>query len=119
MSIYKSVLKELSRLGESITVTTEKGKFKVKGLIQPLLYKNKLYLGGKQLPDGFFDGGCYLLICSPEVRLPVLGTAFFEAGGKKYILKRSETVKSSSQALYTWAVLSPFNEPTKEDFYEA
>lgn len=118
MSIYKSVLNELFKYGESITVTTEKGSFKTKGVLQPLLYKNKLYLGGKQLPDGYFDSGNYLLICSPEVKLPVLGTAFFEAGDKKFILKRSETVNAYSRAFYVWAVLMPYSEPIEEDFYE-
>jgi len=119
LSIYRNVSNELKRYGESITVNALKGRFFVKGIIEPLLYKNKLYLGGKQLPDGFFDGGHYLLICPPEINLPVLGDAFIEGGGKRYILKRSETVSIKSKALYTWAVLTPYNEPSEEDFYEA
>ncbi len=119
MSIYKSILTELKRYGEHLTITTEKGKLRVKGILQPLLYKNKMYLGGTQLPDGYFDNGCYLLICPPEAKLPVLGSAFVENSGKKYILKRSETVNIKAQSLYVWAVLTPYGEPLEEDFYEA
>ncbi len=118
MSIYKSVLNEISKYGEKITVTTENGSFKIKGLLQPLLYKNKLYLGGKQLPDGYFDSGHYLLICSAEVKMPVLGTAFFETRGEKFTLKRSETVSVCSKDFYIWAVLMPYTEPVREEFDE-
>lgn len=118
MSIYQSILTELSRFGNKVTLTTEAGMFSIKGIIQPLLYKNKMYLSGKQLPEGYFDTGHYLFICSPEVKLPVLGTAFLEANGEKYILKRSETVTVNSEAVYTWAVVSPYKEPLEEDFDE-
>ncbi len=119
MSIYKSIITELRRFGEDITVTTENGKTVVKGILEPLLYKNKLYLGGKQLPHGYFDSGNYLLICPPEANLPVLGTAFVEAKGRKFILKRSEIVTARSEAFYIWAVLMPYGEPKEEDFYDA
>ncbi|MBQ7385768.1 MAG: hypothetical protein IJW04_04580 [Ruminococcus sp.] len=119
MSIYKSITEELRRFGEDITVTTENGIRVVKGILEPLLYKNKLYLGGKQLPHGYFDSGNYLLICPPEAKLPVLGTAFVEAKGRKFILKRSEIVTARSEDFYVWAVLMPYSEPKEEDFYEA
>lgn len=119
MSVYKSILTELKKYGESLTVTTEKGSRRVKGILQPLLYKNKMYLGGTQLPDGYFNGGYYLLICPPEACLPVLGSAIVENSGKKYILKRSETVTLKNESLYVWAVLTPYGMPLEEDFYEA
>lgn len=119
MSIYNSVIEGLGRFGESITVTTEKGVAVVKGILEPLLYKNKLYLGGKQLPNGYFDSGNYLLICPPEANLPTLGNAFVETKDRKFVLKRSEIVTAGGEALYIWAVLMPYNKPKEEDFYEA
>lgn len=116
MSIYRSLCGELERFGEKITITTEQGQNKVKGILQPLLYKNKMYISGKQLPSGYFDMGHYLLICPPEVKLPVVGNAFLECGGKRYILKRSEVVKEKGRELYLWAVVCPYVEPVKEDF---
>ncbi len=115
MSIYTSVFNELKKYGERVTVTTEEGKTSFTGVLEPLLYKNKLYLGGKQLPQGLFDCGNYLLICHGGVKLPVFGTAFVEAQGKKFVLKRSETVTVSSKPVYVWAVLSPFVKPKEED----
>lgn len=119
MSIYKSIIAELRRYGENITITTEKGVTVVKGIIEPLLYKNKLYLGGKHIPQGYFDSGNYLMICPPEAKLPVLGAAFVEARDKKFVLKRSEVVRAKDEAFYIWAVLMPYVEPKEEDFYEA
>lgn len=118
MSIYDSVLSLLNKYGEKITVTTENGTVRFKGVLEPLLYKNKLYLNGKQLPQGFLDNGDYLLICPAEVKLPVLGTAFVESQEKKFVLKRSETVNLSAKPLYIWAVLMPYVKPEEEDFYE-
>lgn len=119
MSIYKSIVAVLRRYGKNLTITTENGTAQVKGIIQPLLYKNKLYLGGKQLPYGYFDSGNYLLICPPEAKLPVIGTAFVESEGRKFILKRSETVSAKSEDFYIWAVLMPYGKTEEEDFYEA
>lgn len=119
MSIYKSVVQSLGRYGERITVTTENGVRVVKGIMEPLLYKNKLYLEGKQLPHGYFDSGNYLLICPPDANLPTFGNAFVEAKDRKFVLKRSETVTEKGEALYIWAVLMPYTKPKEEDFYEA
>ncbi len=116
MSIKGSLLNELERFGETITVTTEQGQKTIRGILQPLLYKNKMYISGKHLPSGYFDMGHYLLICTPEVSLPVVGNAFFECGGKRYILKRSEVVKEKGNSLYLWAVLCPYTEPAEEEF---
>ena len=115
MSICKSMLTELNRYGEDITVTTESGSFVVKGILQPLLYKNKMYIGSSHIPDGYFDTGHYLLICVPEPKIPVAGTAFLESKGKSVVLKRSETVAIKSEALYVWAVVAPYREPQEED----
>lgn len=115
MSIYKSLAAELEHYGERITITSEAGESVIKGILQPLLYKNKMYISGSQLPSGFFDSGHYLLICPPDAELPVLGAVFLEAQGKRFILKRSEKVKSKSQVFYVWAVLCPYEEPVKED----
>lgn len=119
MRILDGVTRQLNRYGEEITVTTEKGSFKTKGILEPLLYKNKMYLGGKQIPDGYFDTGHYLLICPANITIPRLGTAFFQAGDSRYILKRSEIVRMNSENIYIWAVLSPYKKLVEEDFNEA
>lgn len=81
-------------------------KIKVKALLNPLLYKNKLYIGGGYMPDGFFDGGHYLYVGLPDVRLDNLpiGSVIF-CSGSKYVIKRGEQYFLGGSPIYTWAVL--------------
>lgn len=118
MRLTGCIRRELARFGEEIQITDCNGKRKVRGILQPLLYKNKMYLGGKHVPTGLFDRGHYLLICPPEAQLPESGTVLFESKGGRYMLKRSEIVKHRSKPLYTWAVLCPYKENLKEEIYE-
>ncbi|MBQ2825307.1 MAG: hypothetical protein IJF19_03435 [Clostridia bacterium] len=118
MSIFRTIFREIEKLGEPVTITTEEGSIRTKSVIAPLLYKNKMYLGGVHLPDGFFDTGHYLLILPADVRLPVLGTAFFQFGKNKYVLKRSERVSVKNYGAYVWAVVAPYKENLEEDYDE-
>lgn len=118
LMIFESIAKELGTYGENITITGENGQVRVKGIIEPLLYKNKMYLGGSQLATGFFDRGHYLLICPPCVNIPTTGTVLFETEDNKYLLKRSERVRANSQDVYVWAVLCPYTAPSEEEFYD-
>lgn len=108
MSIFSTIMREIERIGENVTVTTEAGSFRAKGILTPLLYKNKMYLAGTQLPEGFCDGGHYLLIMPAYVKIPVLGTAMFQCGDDRYVLKRSERVQVDSHGVYVWAVVTPY-----------
>ena len=115
MSVIWKVSAELKRFGEDITITTEEGVVRTRGFVAPLLYKNKMYLAGTQLPEGFCDGGHYLFILPPDVKLPILGTAFFQCKDEKYVLKRSEKISVNSRGVYVWAVVTPFKETLEDD----
>lgn len=115
MSILRCVRRELARYGETIMITDSDGQRTVRGILEPLLYKNKMYIGGKHVPTGLFDRGHYLLICPPEARIPTCGSVFFECKSGRYMLKRSEVVKVFAKPLYTWAVLCPYKEDIKEE----
>lgn len=116
MNIRLGLEKELSTFGRNITVTTEQGSGIIRGIIMPLLYKNKIYISGKRLPEGYFDSGHYLLICESSVKLPVTGTAFFECDQKRYVLKRSESVGYMDKPLYIWAVLETYHSERDDEF---
>lgn len=116
MSIRLSLVKEIEAFGQSLTVTTVQGSRKIKGILVPLLYKNKMYISGKQLPEGYFDSGHYMLICLPEAKIPISGIAVFESKTKRYVLKRSETVDYMDKPLYIWAVLEPYHGEREDDF---
>lgn len=117
MSVYKSIEKMICRFGEDILVTENMVRNRSKAIIQPLMYKNKMYLGGTALPAGFFDGGHYLMIAPASLKVKDYRRAVVDAMGTKYTLKRVEIVKADNKELYIWAVLTPYY-PNAEDDYD-
>lgn len=102
------ILRMLNRYGRKCEIMpfgSEK-KLSVKAIINPLLYKNKLYVGGSYLPDGFYDGGHYLYIGDPKISLesiPVGST--LKVSGNTYLIKHAEQYYIEERPLYSWAVL--------------
>lgn len=102
------IMRMLNRYGRKCEIVPfgSERKIYVKALINPLLYKNRLYVGGKYLPDGFYDGGHYLYIGDPRVSLnkfPVGST--LKVGTTTYIIKHTEEYYIDEKPLYCWAVL--------------
>lgn len=107
--MYKRVTeKALKRYGRQCAVKPfgSDKQMSVKAFVNPLLYKNKMYIGGKYLPDGFCDGGHYLYIGEPNLRLDNMPTGtVIVCGEYTYSIKYSEQYFIGSDALYTWAIL--------------
>ena len=81
-------------------------KVRTNAFLNPLLYKNKMYIGGTYLPDGFYDGGHYLYIGKAAVRLDNLPLgSVVKCGGDTYTIKRAEQYVIADKAVYIWAVL--------------
>ena len=78
----------------------------VNAIINPLLYKNKMYLNDAYLVDGYCDKGLYLYIGDPRVSLNnySLGTVL-RCGTNEYTIMKTEQYYVESTAVYTWAVL--------------
>lgn len=79
---------------------------KVNAIINPLLYKNKMYLNNAYLADGFCDRGNYLYIGDPKVNLGdySVGT-LLRCGTNEYTIMKTEQYYIENTAVYTWAVL--------------
>ena len=74
--------------------------------IQPLRYKNKMYLDGTYSEVGYIDQAYYLYIGPPDINILSLPEdATVEFMGKKYNFTRSEKVAIGQQVLYYWSVL--------------
>ena len=103
-----------------------------KGFIQPLRYKNKMYLYGVNTEIGYNSQGYYLYIGPPEHDLTVNEDALIIDGDVKYQIDRAEKIKFGEDVLYVWAVVRTVVEiteylkgspgfsrrPDKEVFYE-
>ena len=76
------------------------------GFIQPLRYKNKMYLNGVNTVIGFNSQGHYLYIGPPNHDLTQLtGGQWLESCGKKFTVDRSEKVYFKNEVIYIWAII--------------
>lgn len=76
------------------------------GFIQPLRYKNKMYLGGINTQIGFNQQGHYLYIGPPEHDLTVFDSGgWLLCNGTKYKIDRAEKVYEGSKVFYIWAII--------------
>ena len=117
MRIQSSVSYMINRYGENIRITDGKTVNKAKAIIQPLMYKNKMYLNGTAMAAGDFDGGHYQMIAPAETSFGDFKRVRIEAEAKTYIIKRAEVIRADDTDLYIWAVLTPYY-PQGEDDYE-
>ncbi len=75
------------------------------GFIQPLRYKNKMYLYGVNTEIGYNAQGYYLYIGPPEYDLTQNEDAIIIDGDIKYQIDRAEKIKFGDEVLYVWAVV--------------
>ncbi len=75
-----------------------------KGFIQPLRYKNKMYLNGVNTVIGFNSQGHYLYIGPPDHDLEAEG-CHVESNGKKFTVDRCEKVYVKNEIIYIWAII--------------
>lgn len=117
MSVYSSITAMIRRYGDDITISESGNTRSSKAIIQPLMYKNKMYLGGSALPSGYFDAGHFLMIASIDEVITDYSQTLITDNGVTYTIKRSEVVRADNTDLYIWAVLTPYS-PEAEDDYE-
>lgn len=83
------------------------------GFIQPLRYKNKMYLYGVNTEIGYNSQGYYLYIGPPEHDLSENEDAIIIDGDIKYQIDRAEKIKLGNEVLYVWAVVRTVVEITE------
>ncbi len=76
------------------------------GFIQPLRYKNKMYLNGVNTVIGFNSEGHYLYIGPPDHDVTILTkNHHIESSGKKFTVDRGEKVYVKNEVVYIWAII--------------
>ena len=74
--------------------------------IQPLRYKNKMYLGGVNTRIGFNREGRYLYLGPPEHDLTALPHgAWITCGDERYTIDRAEMVYIGDEPSHIWAII--------------
>lgn len=91
----------------SFISTTDKQSYDFFGFLQPLRYKNKLYLSGVPTELGFDGLNKYLLICDPGVDIELIDgikhRLCFEDNA--YGVDHFERVYRFGKAFYLWAIV--------------
>lgn len=77
------------------------------GFLQPLRYKNKLYLSGVPTELGYDGLNKYLLICPTDINLSNIDGINYRLcfQDNAYGVDHFETVYSQNQPLYIWAII--------------
>ncbi len=83
------------------------------GFVQPLRYKNKMYLYGVNTEIGYNSQGYYLYIGPPDYDLTKNEDAIIHDGEVKYQIDRAEKIKFGNDILYVWAVIRTVVEITE------
>ena len=115
MSIITAVGETIKRYGCSITLATGEKKVNTKAFVEPLRYKNRVYVGGQYHYLGFKRSEKYLYIGSPEHELSENATVI-EMHYRKYIVKRCEIYYIDDRPVYVWAILLPYGTELEDDY---
>jgi hypothetical protein len=103
----KSVKKLLSVAGKPIRITCGNSDKQVTAIIQPMRYKNKMYLSMGRNHLGFNDNECFLYIGPPDFDFSETSErTVIEDGERSYNVSRADKISLGSETLYIWAVLT-------------
>ena len=98
--------KMLDTYGRAVEFNTADTAKSYKAFIQPLRYKNKMYLDGVYTQIGFNSQGHYLYIGPPDPDLTACADgAFLLSDGIKYQIDRAEKVYNGNRVFYIWAII--------------
>lgn len=103
----------MNRYGRTICVVDSCGNKieEKKCFVQPLRYKNKMYIEGTPTEIGMNDAGYYLFLGPADMQLDKLGRCgYLSDGTKKYHIDRWEKIWFKEMAFYLWAVLKEHTE---------
>jgi len=106
---YDPVKSLLKRYGQSVSLQLPgQAPDSYSAIIQPLRYKNKMYLEGDFSLVGYITNDAYLYIGpgNKEIATCVRDARLF-AGDAEYFFTRADTVMMNDKAVYTWAVIKP------------
>ena len=116
MDINQSVAFLFEKIGEKVSVCSRSGEKSVNAVIQPMRYKNKLYLDMTWGELGFKDSECFLYLGPPEVDFTGFESeTHIKTNDRAYCVSRADRISVGGDIVYIWAVLTP---RIKENAYD-
>lgn len=94
-------------MGRLMKITSSDETITFKAIIQPLRYKNKIYLSGVVTELGYDSVKKYLVLAPVGVGLEGVDGVhkILTVDGEKYFVDCAEKVYLNSQAYYCWAII--------------
>ena len=106
MNVMPYVIKSIQTYGEDVTVINDEDTVLARAFIEPLRYRNKIYIGGGYRTLGMKHSEKYLYVGIPDITL-VENKTIVKRKNNEYLVKRVEKYYVKEQVAYTWAILSP------------
>jgi len=108
----------IKRFGRDVSLHMKDGwtSGDYRAFLQPLRYKNKMYLEGVQTDIGYSDQSYYLYIGPVNHNLSALPQDAWiaDSDNKKYSINKAEKVFLGNNALYIWAIVRSVEEADYE-----
>ena len=117
MNLFGAVGTAIEKYGALVRIETDGDLTEGKAFVEPLRYRNRIYIGGQYRLAGMDRKEKYLYVGTVENALTE-DRSVVEANGARYIVKRSELYYAGDVPVYIWAILQPCGEAL-EDEYEA
>lgn len=97
----------LKSFGQDVRITDGEGWSTeiFRAFVQPIRYKNKMYLEGVYTPAGLSEKGYYLYIGPPSHDLTKVEDALVHTDELTLKIERAEKVFFQNKVCYIWAVL--------------
>ncbi len=110
------VINMIDKFGKSIEVWPKNNDIiYTKAFIQPLRYKDQMYMGGKCIDIGYLNGNSYLYIGNKNLRLDLYPfNTLIKTAEENYVVKRAQAVYIGDDILYVWAILQVYVEDENE-----
>lgn len=115
MSIFNSIGETINRYGSRVKIEHNGSTVTANAFVEPLRYRNRIYIGGQRRTLGKAQRQSYLYIGNADHKL-IENKSVIETQGGKYIVKRSETYYVKNFPVYEWAILYPFGERLEDEY---
>lgn len=106
--LFNSVSNIFSRYGNDMNIYINEGEaIPVKAFIQPLRYKNKMYIDYDRTELGIKDNSLFLYMgpATPDITGVATGTVI-SFDGKMYTVKRADKIGIDEKTAYIWGILT-------------
>ena len=106
---FKKPMKHLfATMGERLSVDIGTERFYTWAIVQPLRYKNKMYLEAERNEIGLRDGECFLYLGPADCDFSGRESeTMVNAANRRYNVSRASRISIGGASQYIWAILTP------------